>query len=448
MTNDPIDTCAQPVQQGIRNLLTNLPNASDNSLELSPAFYIISKFDDEIARNYINNVSWDERHFTDIWVSDFEYLHILNSKYSDDYSCEEVLESIDEKILAHQAVNGSFGLDKDRETASLFSYLATRGISRNRLERTIEYVLSDSYLSDASLNSISDIIFGLSELDYHNFEEEIQELGGVLMERLEDSEIVDVDIPVNYHAMRALSRVPGGGMEFAGEISNHALSKIEQDKEFDITFADIDDWTEASIISIQSRSMLLLGHMYAGKGIKLPQSQVEWERRIEENKRQYELPNFVSTLPSTRLSSRKNEIKKTAERIIKSCDGTLRISTIRMDMLHDEIINRLQSDEELEVRLLTSKGTSSGNRAKMKKAVMNEMVKRLDGGVKEDSLVHARMVIGDDDLALISSADLTRDQLNDEFNAGVFTRNPDFVEQSIEFFDAIWEDAEYRGVKD
>jgi hypothetical protein len=48
------------------------------------------------------------------------------------------------------------------------------------------------------------------------------------------------------------------------------------------------------------------------------------------------------------------------------------------------------------------------------------------------------MIIDDQEL-IISSADLTRDGLYDEFNAGIYTNDEDTIKSSIEYFDNIWE---------
>jgi phosphatidylserine/phosphatidylglycerophosphate/cardiolipin synthase-like enzyme len=74
----------------------------------------------------------------------------------------------------------------------------------------------------------------------------------------------------------------------------------------------------------------------------------------------------------------------------------------------------------------------------MAKAVMNELIRRTQDEVRGDNLVHSRMLISDDRELLISSADLTRDQLYDEFNAGIYTRDPEVISQAIEFFDEMW----------
>jgi hypothetical protein len=54
------------------------------------------------------------------------------------------------------------------------------------------------------------------------------------------------------------------------------------------------------------------------------------------------------------------------------------------------------------------------------------------------------MIIVDDKEALISSADLTRDQLIDEFNAGIWVRDKETVKRATEFFDNIWEESKTK----
>ncbi len=66
------------------------------------------------------------------------------------------------------------------------------------------------------------------------------------------------------------------------------------------------------------------------------------------------------------------------------------------------------------------------------------------GNLKTNEILHARMVIVDDKEALISSADLTRDQLIDEFNAGIWVRDKETVERATDFFDNIWEKSETK----
>ena len=54
------------------------------------------------------------------------------------------------------------------------------------------------------------------------------------------------------------------------------------------------------------------------------------------------------------------------------------------------------------------------------------------------------MIIVDGKEALISSADLTRDQLIDEFNAGIWVRDIETIKRATDFFDNIWKQSEKK----
>jgi phosphatidylserine/phosphatidylglycerophosphate/cardiolipin synthase-like enzyme len=51
-------------------------------------------------------------------------------------------------------------------------------------------------------------------------------------------------------------------------------------------------------------------------------------------------------------------------------------------------------------------------------------------------------MIIDDKWVLVSSADLTRESLVDEFNAGIFTHDEETVKRCIDYFDNIWEESD------
>ncbi len=42
------------------------------------------------------------------------------------------------------------------------------------------------------------------------------------------------------------------------------------------------------------------------------------------------------------------------------------------------------------------------------------------------------------DTILISSADLTEEQMEKEFNLGIWSRDPEAVKKSVEIFEDIW----------
>jgi len=46
-----------------------------------------------------------------------------------------------------------------------------------------------------------------------------------------------------------------------------------------------------------------------------------------------------------------------------------------------------------------------------------------------------------DNEVLISSADITSEQLEKEFNAGIWTRDKETVKEAIKFFENIWKES-------
>ena len=49
------------------------------------------------------------------------------------------------------------------------------------------------------------------------------------------------------------------------------------------------------------------------------------------------------------------------------------------------------------------------------------------------------MIIVDNKELMVSSADLTRDQLFDEFNAGLSTKDQQAINKAIQYFDNLWQ---------
>jgi len=70
------------------------------------------------------------------------------------------------------------------------------------------------------------------------------------------------------------------------------------------------------------------------------------------------------------------------------------------------------------------------------------MLSQLGAEIRYDKMLHARMIIFDDMAAIISSADLDSEGLNNQKQAGVLTFDKIVVRDAITFFDKTWEMAE------
>lgn len=176
------------------------------------------------------------------------------------------------------------------------------------------------------------------------------------------------------------------------------------------------------------------------KGPLVSRGQAEWEIELRKQERNKVRPEFVETFPTPELETRKREIDEQIASMIRSAEDRIRISSLQIDKHHDALIDAI--DEDVHVQVLSRMESPRGERKKMKRAVLNDLIKHSEGQVRGDNLNHSRLVIVDNRELLVPSADLTRDQLVDEFNAGLYTRDQEAVQDAIGFFDKLWEEAE------
>lgn len=344
------------------------------------------------------------------------------------------LIEIRDKILSMKQLGGPIGR-VPKDTPEHFWFLVQFSDITSRLDTTVNYLLSSDFKDIANPSDLGVVILALHDHDFNQFESEINHLGELLIEKIGNDEghiWVDKNkedgFPDPYACSRVLMTLPRLPQEVPDLINKISESVVQY-------WGNEEDWMweqENVPISLgySFQTDILLGLIAAGYGKKISAEEVRWEAKIREQRRSRFSPKFVTTLPSTRFKTRKMEIRNEIKRMIQSTQDSLSISTLQMDMLHDDLIDCMNTTDDILIRILTNTGTASGPRTKMKKAVMNEMVQRLDGSVREDRLIHTRMVIRDQEEALISTADLTRDQLQDSFNAGIHTRDPKVVRQA------------------
>jgi hypothetical protein len=125
--------------------------------------------------------------------------------------------------------------------------------------------------------------------------------------------------------------------------------------------------------------------------------------------------------------------------MIEDTQESLYLSTRGIGMLHHDLLDLLDRIPDLDFRIVTNRKRATGDRKRFKRAAMDELAKRTGTGVRQNELLHARMVVSDEQRLLVSNADLTRDQLHDSFNAGIYTEHPKTVNSATEMFTSMWE---------
>ena len=130
--------------------------------------------------------------------------------------------------------------------------------------------------------------------------------------------------------------------------------------------------------------------------------------------------------------------------MLNSAETEIKILSPFIDVMYEDIIDLAENNPNLSIKLITrppkhTEGT--GIRERIARTALKLLEIATEGKLRTNKILHARMIIVDDKEALISSADLTRDQLIDEFNAGVWVRDKETVKRATEFFDNIWEES-------
>ena len=93
----------------------------------------------------------------------------------------------------------------------------------------------------------------------------------------------------------------------------------------------------------------------------------------------------------------------------------------------------------VKVKLITRKGDD-----KKAKVEALSMLAQLGAEIRYDNMLHARIIIFDDIAAIISSADLDSEGLNNQKQAGILTFDKVVIRDAITFFDKAWDKAYMR----
>jgi phosphatidylserine/phosphatidylglycerophosphate/cardiolipin synthase-like enzyme len=124
--------------------------------------------------------------------------------------------------------------------------------------------------------------------------------------------------------------------------------------------------------------------------------------------------------------------------MLKRAEHAVRISTRQIDMFTDDLIAMKRRNPDMQITVL-SRGPqgAEGDRRRLAGVAFERMK---EAGIKvpvEKHTLHSRLVVIDEKEALVSSADLDFTQMELQFNAGIWTNNPDAVANSIRYFDNV-----------
>ncbi|WP_280585070.1 phospholipase D-like domain-containing protein [Halorubrum sp. Boch-26] len=440
MNKQYLNTSSERTRTRVEKLATFVESeeTTSNKLTHSPIYRVLAYYEHPAVGNFLND--WNTGSYDEHTIA-FEFplclIHLLETyRIHDEIPNKKELRPFTEIMENNQTVNGNFHLsDVDLSPLWILSILKPESaVVQNAVSHFVSNDRDEKFNFGSTFTNVAVGILGLCEFDIYTYNEEIDRMAEEMLNALQTNtdaarDAISFD---NYSAtwpiFEALSKAP---QNFDSEIEKLLpdLGVVSGDPDF--------GEMRPKKIADQVLSLIAIG-----EGPKESVFKSNWKSEKQAQRHENIRPKFIQTVPISPSAEYAAEIQDSAESLITSANSILRVDSLYIDMLFDQIIDRIVTNPDLEVRVLTRGRNVKGNRQGIKKDVLNDLIEATEGNVKEHHRLHSRLVIADDHKLIVSSADLTRDQLRDEFNAGILTQDPETINDAIEFFDRIWEDAD------
>lgn len=443
MDTDLLNSCSLEVQKSLR-YLDEILDSSNSQISGSP-YYILDFVNSNEVDLFMDD--WSDKNY-DPGVMVYEYIDQLvfllkleKEYHPNTWGTNEQLRQFATILKAEQTVDGAFRISDHEHVGGLWfmvHYAPNSEVTENAVDYYITDTLSRNSTSYFYWNEIAIGSIALCELDPYYYEDTLYEIKDQIAENLPDrleeyrnslannekSSLFEYILPYILVALAKLPESPQDLMDEITELLRERLQTWEFEEKYPETIAN-----------------MTLGLIANGEGPKVSSYHAQLDRQRERQRFKNSQPEFISTYPTADLRTRRKEIYEKVESLIHSVEDELRISTLRIDMFYDDIIDLIR-ETSVDVKILTRQEAPSGERKRIKQAVINELILETEDEVRGDDIVHSRMVIGDDSQLVISTADLTRTQLHDEFNSGIYTRDGNAIKEAIRFFDDVWDEAD------
>jgi len=427
---------------------------AENGLE----FYVLSKINSPFLSNFYKSVNEET-----FWIGkvneserekeldELEFIYMHDNPLGLWYLLElglkdnEVILGIIEKIKNNQTIQGDLPLN-DYGTAGHLMSLVCLEPKSEHTKNAATYIVQNwqNYKSEypSEYLGVALSVLALSELNFNLYRETIQKMAIYLKEKIAEMGFVQSHKEKNKPDYNSISST---------SLIIIALSRVIP-KDDDVLKKAM-EWLKSIQRKNGSWDLNGTGSLWAtadavwalismGEGPKISLEEITWNEKLRQQKTKDSLPYFVHTSPLYNKSSVR-EIMISIKEMMPRAKKMIRISSLYLDVLYEDLIELSNQKPELQIRIITRPPKDiRGLREKIAKNVLSILSISTKGNLRINELMHSRMLIIDDEEILISTADLTRDQLYDEFNAGIYTKNKQCVKKSIEFFDNVWNNSE------
>lgn len=431
-----MEHCSQEVRKGVKWLETFLTkimsdykenNEEHDLAAYAESFYCLYLVDSPLVGEFIE-ASNNER----FWASNFlwEDHHILYYLAKLGLNKNEFFRvAIQEYIKDQQTVKGYIYSNGSDHTGPMRSLVLAEPESE-ATELAVKYFIKNHADFENDPKDLSIGILALCEYDFYKYSEIIKELVEILKKEFSEEGYIKtgtIMIPYTGFAIQTLSHVFDNDEVTMRKGLNWMKRTQNQDG----------SWGIGGLKNMQT-SAALLCLISAGEGLKI--SKEEWKKKESSYIQKLKLAKseIVVTSPLTNEFGFKGRING----MIAKANNRLWICSRFITEFYPDIIKLKKEKPEIDVRIVAipkkeAYQAYTGEGKKFVEPAFDSLQRFLGKNFKTTPLLHARCIITDDTV-LISSTDLTNEQMEKEFNLGMLSRDPEVVEKSIEIFETFW----------
>ena len=436
MLNFKLESSSKEVQLGIKWLEESAKEIGSNegySCKDAKIYYLFMKVDSPLLKEFL--LASEKDTFWDIdWFMDdlhlFWYLvkmGLNSNKYFN--------ETFDYLIKDNQTVRGYIHSNNCKHVAPLRVLILLEPNSEcSRM--AIKYFFENlhdytdcNYMYDYETLALGILI--LSELDFYKYKNLLENLCDNLKElQNEEGSWGDVSnstihkIILSSAILNAISKV----FDKSDSSVKKCIDWLKKIQESNGSWENRLDITACAILAL----------IYAGEGPKISLEEYENEIMLNQQIVHRAQSHFVSTLPP------ETQIKDKLKEMLNKASSRVLICSRFITEFWADIVKLKNDKPTIDLRILTvpkSEGKQyKGSGKKFIEPAFDGLQRTLEGNFRTNALLHSRLYIIDDEV-LISSADITPEQLEKEYNAGVWTKDENALKKATEFFEQIWEDS-------
>ena len=228
-------------------------------------------------------------------------------------------------------------------------------------------------------------------------------------------------------------------IEITKKLSSYS-SDLMRLKDLELTTDALKKQNSKLVSSLEEAKINLVKQEHLNKNIRDLNQEIK-KLLLENEALRKSSADFVITTP--------NKFSQSVKAVIRSIVARAKSEILFCSPWITYALNEFEEikSKNIKVKILTRFDESDVKSGSTDIDRLRQFIESANTEVKFNNRLHAKMVIVDKSIAVISSANLTRSGLSVNYEAGVVLRDESLVEKAIIFFDEVWEEGEKLDAK-